>query len=50
MHSLHAVAEKSTFSIEAAISSLPPNVKRLMAAADIVLAARRSVSSILTKS
>ena len=39
MHSLHAVADVTK--IEAAISSLPPGVKRLLAAANVDLAGKR---------
>jgi hypothetical protein len=46
---LNAVAEKPAFSIEAAVASLPPNITRLAAAADVAIAGKISVSQIDAK-
>lgn len=43
MHSLHAVADTK---IEAAILALPPNVKRLAAAANLELVGKISVADV----
>jgi hypothetical protein len=42
---INAVTEK-TFDIQAAVASLPPNVKRLAAAGDVTIAGRISVAEI----
>jgi hypothetical protein len=48
MHSLHAVASPD-LTIQAAIQNLPPNIKRLAAAADLALVGKLTVAQVDAK-
>jgi hypothetical protein len=43
---INAIAEKPAFSIEAAVASLPANITRLAAAADVAIAGKITVAEI----